>query len=227
MKPDYRLLIFDWDGTLMDSQQHIVSSMQASMADLGLEVLDAPTVSNIIGLGMREALQRLFPAQEDPAFFDRFVARYREYYFAEDAPQALFESAEPTLWRLRDEGYLLAVATGKGRRGLDQALRETGLAQLFHAHRCAEETASKPDPRMVHELLDALEVAPREAVMIGDSEYDLQMAVNAGIDAIAVSYGVHESERLLRYDPLICLDDIAELPAFLNRNGESAVQVSR
>lgn len=217
VRRDYRLLIFDWDGTLMDSERHIVACMQATMGDLGLEVLERREVANIIGLGMREALQRLFPQQSDPAFFDRFVSCYREYYFADNAPQALFDDAHATLQTLRREGYLLAVATGKGRHGLDKALSDTGLADLFHGHRCAEETASKPDPRMVHELLRELSVAPQQAVMIGDSEYDLQMAANAGIDAIAVSYGVHESERLLRYDPVACLDRIGELPGLLDR----------
>ena len=215
MKRSYRLLIFDWDGTLMDSEEHIVACMQAAMADLGLEVLDRDAVADIIGLGMREALQHLFPERADPDFFTRFVSCYRTYYFADDAPQALFADAEETLRRLRGEGYLLAVATGKGRHGLDKVLLDTGLGSVFHAHRCAEETASKPDPRMVRELLDQLQVAPAHAVMIGDSEYDLQMAANAGVDAIAVSYGVHASDRLLRYDPLICLDRISDLPNFL------------
>lgn len=199
----------------MDSAAHIVASMQAAMGDLGLQVLDRYVISDIIGLGMREALQRLFPGRIDDAFFERFVAAYRTYYFAENAPQALFAGAHDTLRALRMQGYLLAVATGKGRHGLDKVLAETGLMDVFHAHRCAEETASKPDPRMVHELLAQLQVRPEYALMIGDSEYDLQMAVNAGIDAVGVSYGVHEPARLLRYDPLICLDRITDLPDFL------------
>lgn len=216
MNERYRLLIFDWDGTLMDSQAHIVASMQSTMTDLGLEVLDARTISDIIGLGMREALQTLFPGRSDPGFFDAFTACYREYYFAANAPQALFADAEATLRRLHGNGYLLAVATGKGRHGLNKALAETGLGTLFHVHRCAEETASKPDPRMVHEILHESRVAAEHAVMIGDSEYDLQMAQNAGVDSIAVTYGVHEPQRLLRYDPLICLDRLADLPQFLS-----------
>ena len=215
MKRSYRLLIFDWDGTLMDSEEHIVACMQAAMADLGLDVLDRRTIADIIGLGMREALQRLFPERTDSDFFTGFVACYRTYYFADDAPQELFADAETTLRRLHSEGYLLAVATGKGRHGLDKVLSDTGLRPVFHAHRCAEETASKPDPRMVRELLDELQVAPEHALVIGDSEYDLQMAANAGVDAIGVSYGVHASDRLLRYDPLICLDRISDLPDFL------------
>lgn len=216
MNNRYQLLIFDWDGTLMDSQAHIVASMQASMSELGLEVLDHGTISNIIGLGMREALQRLFPALADDAFHAAFTACYRRHYFADDAPQALFAHAERTLRQLHADGFLLAVATGKGRHGLDKSLLDTGLQTVFHAHRCAEETASKPDPRMVYELLDELQVAPAQAVMIGDSEYDLQMAQNAGIDAIAVSYGVHDSERLLRYEPRACLDCISDLPQVLS-----------
>ncbi len=216
MKSGYRLLIFDWDGTLMDSQAHIVASMQAAMVDLGLEMLDARTISDIIGLGMREALLALFPGHPDEGFFTAFTDRYRQHYFRPDAPQALFADAEVTLKRLRREGYLLAVATGKGRHGLNKVLTETGLGALFDAHRCAEETASKPDPKMVHEILHALAVATEDALMIGDSEYDLQMAHNAGIDSIAVTYGVHETERLLRYDPLTCLDRLGDLPQFLS-----------
>ncbi len=216
MKSGYRLLIFDWDGTLMDSQSHIVASMQAAMADLGLEMLDARTISDIIGLGMREALLALFPERPDAAFFTAFTDRYRQHYFRPDAPQTLFADAEVTLKTLRQEGYLLAVATGKGRHGLNKVLTETGLGALFDAHRCAEETASKPDPKMVHEILHTLAVAAEDALMIGDSEYDLQMAHNAGIDSIAVTYGVHETERLLRYDPLTCLDRLGDLPRFLS-----------
>lgn len=215
MERSYRLLIFDWDGTLMDSEAHIVGSMQAAMADLGIAVLDDRTIANIIGLGMREALQSLFPHQRNPQFFSDFVDRYRIHYFAENAPQALFADAEVTLRQLREQGYLLAVATGKGRHGLDKVLQETGLGPLFDAQRCAEETSSKPDPHMVHELLQELQVDPAQALMIGDSEYDLQMARNAGIDAVAVGYGVHEPERLLRYDPLVCLERISDLLPFL------------
>jgi len=215
MTRPYELLIFDWDGTLMDSEAHIVACMQAAMGELGTEILDRRTICNVIGLGMREAVQTLFPDRPDEAFITRFIAAYREHYFAPDAPQALFEGALETLEALRRDGYLLAIATGKGRRGLDRALAESGVGRLVHAHRCAEETASKPDPTMLREILTELAVAPEAAVMVGDTEYDLAMAARIGMPAIGVSYGVHEPERLWRHRPLTCLECIADLPPFL------------
>ena len=210
-----RLVIFDWDGTLMDSEQHIVASMHGAMDRLGIPRLPAAQVRNIIGLGMREAIEALFPNQVDEDFARRFVAAYREFYFDPDAPQALFEGARRVLDTLHAHGRLLAVATGKSRRGLDLALSYLDLADRFHASRCADETASKPDPRMLQEILAELSVAPEEAVMVGDTEYDLEMARRAGLQGIAVSYGVHEIQRLLAYAPRACLTDITQLPGVL------------
>lgn len=211
----YRLYVFDWDGTLMDSEQHIVASMQGAMTDLGLEVLDAHIIRRIIGLGMREALLALFPDEPGDQFAARFSAAYRSHFFAASRRQALFEGAEAMLRALHQHDRLLAVATGKSRRGLDRALNETGLTPLFHSTRCADETRSKPDPTMLREILAELQVAPEEALMIGDTEFDLAMAAAAGMNAVGVSYGVHEPEALRTHAPLVLLDSPADLHAWL------------
>ena len=215
MSSEFKLLVFDWDGTLMDSEAQIVACMNAAIADLALEPLPHATISNIIGLGLREAINSLFPGR-DATFHDRLVERYRHHFLFSDIAQAqLFDGAEQTLRVLSEAGYLLAVATGKGRQGLNKVLRDTGLAELFHASRCADETVSKPHPQMLLEILELLDVAPQHALMIGDTEYDMQMARNAGVGAVAVSYGVHDDARLLRHEPLVLLHDINALPEWL------------
>ncbi len=224
MTADYRLVMFDWDGTLMDSAGHIVDSMQRAMGDLGLEVLDADTIRNVIGLGMREAVNTLFPHDNSSAFVETFTAQYREYYFAPGAPQELFPGAEAMLRTLHGEGCLLAVATSKSRLGLDQSLRDTGLGELFHASRTADETASKPDPRMLKEILAHLNVAPGDSVMVGDTEYDLEMAKRAGVASVGVSFGAHARERLLGHGPLACLDELGQLPQVLGVTADTRVR---
>lgn len=208
----YKVVVFDWDGTLMDSESRIVNCLQASIADLGLPARDRAALANIIGLGLREAIETLYPGM-DLADQQRFTEQYRHHFINVDAtPMPLFEGAMETVQTLSEQGYLLAVATGKGRRGLDKVLRQTGLERLFHSSRCADECFSKPHPAMLEQILDELGAAPRDAVMIGDTEYDMQMAANAGVDAIAVTYGVHHPQRLTRHDPVASIDDIRTLP---------------
>ena len=210
-----RLLIFDWDGTLMDSEARIVACVRAAVEDLGLEDPGDDRIRDIIGLGLTEAVTTLFPGS-DEARVQRIALRYRHHFLgANQTPSTLFAGAVPVLETLASREYLLAVATGKGRQGLDQALAETGLGRLFHATRCADETFSKPHPQMLHELMDELGADPGETLMIGDTEYDMQMAVNAGTERLAVSYGVHAPERLLKHRPLGCLDSIGELVSWL------------
>lgn len=209
-----RLIIFDWDGTLMDSETQIVDAIQASIADLDCEPRSVAACRNIIGLGLKEAVEALYPGT-DAEFREAFVDRYRHHWFAGRQPSSLFPEAHATLKRLKEAGYLLAVATGKGRAGLNRALAETGLGPLFDATRCADETRSKPHPQMLLELLGELACAAGQAVMVGDTEFDMEMAGKAGTGAIAVSYGVHEPERLLRYRPLACLNAIGELQDWL------------
>ncbi len=210
----FRLVVFDWDGTLMNSEIQIVDAMQASIDDLGCAARTEAACRNIIGLGLQEAVDELYPGT-DADFRNRFVERYRHHWFAGQGRSRLFPGARATLERLRQAGFQLAIATGKGRAGLDRVLAETGLDVLFDATRCSDETRSKPHPQMLHELLDELDCGAEHAVMVGDTEFDMQMATNAGTGAIAVSYGVHERERLLRHRPLTCLDAIEELQTWL------------
>lgn len=214
MQP-YELLVFDWDGTLMDSEARIVACLRAAIGDLQLPARDDAALRNIIGLGLTESIDMLFPGS-DLQLHRALTERYRHHFLVTDpTPSQLFAGAAETLERLAAAGYLLAVATGKGRRGLDAVLDETGLRPLFHATRCADETFSKPHPQMLLELMDVLGVEPGATLMIGDTEYDMAMARNANTAALAVSYGVHAPERLHRHGPLGCLDRIGDLPAWL------------
>lgn len=214
MSSRFKLLVFDWDGTLMDSEARIVACMRAAAADLELEVPGKESVRNIIGLGLAEAVRSLFPQQEPVV--PKMVERYRYHFLqANNTPSELFEGAGEVLHTLAEEGYLMAVATGKGRQGLNKVLEETDLGHLFHATRTADETFSKPNPEMLFQVMNELGTDPAETLMIGDTEYDLQMANNARVPGLAVSYGVHEPERLMQHAPLGCLDDITELTGWL------------
>ncbi|MCW8902519.1 HAD-IA family hydrolase [Sedimenticola sp.] len=217
MKRNFKLLVFDWDGTLMDSEARIVSCVRAATRDMAIETPADERIRDIIGLGLKEALEKLFPGSDEP-FKERFIAFYRRYFLHEDStPSLLFPGALEVLNGLVAQDYLLAVATGKGRPGLDKVLDETGLKSLFHATRCADETFSKPHPEMLMQIMDELAVEPADTLMIGDTEYDLQMAINAGTHGLAVSYGVHSVDRLNQFNPLGCLDDISELSDWLDR----------
>jgi phosphoglycolate phosphatase len=212
----YPLLVFDWDGTLMDSEARIVACLNLAISALGLEARPHHMLSNIIGLGLNEAVLSLYP-EADEALVQAFVEHYRNHFLSDQQlPSELFPGALDTLQQLHQQGYLLAVATGKSRRGLDRSLAETGSRDLFHATRCADETCSKPHPQMLLEIMAALDVIPEETLMIGDTEYDMLMANQAGAGAVAVDYGVHDRQRLLEQQPLGCLTDIRELPGWLN-----------
>jgi len=212
----FELVVFDWDGTLMDSEAHIVVSMQRAVEDLELPPLEPERVRNVIGLGLREAIADLYP-QYDDATVQSIADRYR-YHFLADDPCEPFEGAEAVLQRLQQQGYLLAVATGKGRRGLDRVLESTGFGDYFLETRCADETVSKPHPQMLLEIMEMLDVAPARTLMVGDTEYDLNMAHAAGATPLAVDYGVHERERLLACRPAGCLSSIQALPGWLRDN---------
>ena len=213
MQKSFELLVFDWDGTLMDSEAHIVTSMQRAMSDAQLPEMAREKIRDIIGLGLREAIARLLPeASED--LHVALVDRYRYHFFADD-PCEPFEGAESVLQQLTAQGYLMAVATGKGRRGLDRVLQSTGFGQYFVETRCADETCSKPDPQMLQEIIDVTGMMQNQTLMIGDTEYDLEMANAARTSSLGVDYGVHSRERLLACGPLGCLSSIKELPDWL------------
>ena len=214
---EIRLVVFDWDGTLMDSEAQIVSCLHAAISDLSLEAMDDETVKNVIGLGLREAIDTLVPGQ-DAAFHEVFVEHYRRHWFSSDASQ-LFDGVRDMLELCRQHRLQLGVATGKARRGLERVLGETGLAGMFDATRCADEAPSKPHPQMLIDVMQLLDVRPEQTIMVGDTEYDMEMATNAGVGKVAVTCGVHSEERLARHAPLASLRHTVELPDWMRRAG--------
>jgi phosphoglycolate phosphatase len=214
----FDLLIFDWDGTLMDSEAHIIACVEAAVRDLDLPVPEQDAIRNIIGLGLFEAVNTLFPGHR-AGLHTEIADRYRAHFFRDrGSPSQLFEGVREVLNDLSQKGYYLAVATGKSRKGLDYALESTGLNEIFHLTRCADETFSKPHPEMLNQILEQMGVEPKQALMIGDTEYDLEMASNARMPSLGVTYGTHSLERLLKHKPLACVDHIWEIPAWLSGN---------
>lgn len=205
------MIIFDWDGTLCDSVSHIVRSVRAVARELGLPVPSEAEAANIIGLSLPRAMEVLFP-RESPRRLEELINGYASHYVAnETAPPGLFFGALDTLRELKGRGFELAVATGKSRRGLDRMLAALDLEEFFDATRCADETRSKPDPLMISELLAERSVAPERVIMVGDTEYDLEMASNAGVASVGVSFGAHPVERLAGHGPLAIVDDLPQL----------------
>lgn len=204
------LLIFDWDGTLSDSTSKIITCLQQAADSAGFPILDDDVICNIIGLGLPEAMQRLYP-ELDADEKEQIRLHYVEHFLAADqTPSPFFDGVIEGLECLRSRGFQMAVATGKSRRGLDRVLDRLGMKAYFQASRCADETASKPSPLMLQELLLEMKVAPEKAVMVGDTEYDMEMAKNASVHPIAVSYGAHHVDRLRPYQPLLCADHFSE-----------------
>lgn len=211
----HELLIFDWDGTLMDSIARIVNCFGNACTDVGLPLPPEAATRHVIGLGLREAVETLLP-DVDTATCLRVVERYREHFLHIDqTAMPLFEGVRTGLEAMAQHGYLLAVATGKSRRGLDRVLQETGMGSLFVATRCADEAQSKPHPKMLEDLLDYTGLSSEQALMVGDTTYDLQMAQTLAMDSLAVTYGVHAREALLAHVPLACLDSFDEVRRWL------------
>jgi phosphoglycolate phosphatase len=218
MSARFELIVFDWDGTLMDSAARIVASLQAAGAAMGLPDRSDAECRNIIGLGMSEAINTLHP-DLDPELAPRFVDNYRHHFLvACPTPEVLFDGVHEILQSLEERRLWLGVATGKSRKGLDRALDETDCRRYFHSTRCADETCSKPDPMMLREIIAELDITPERTLMVGDTEYDLEMARRAGAASLAVTYGAHEPQRLKSLAPLACLDSVAALASWLADN---------
>lgn len=217
MHPDYKLLIFDWDGTLANSIGRIVESMHIASDRTGFARRDDFAVKGIIGLGLPEAIRSLYPEIADDEL-SVFRQHYADHYIALEAePSPLFDGVADTLQALRDEGYHLAVATGKARRGLDRVLKSHGWDDYFDITRAADETASKPHPLMLEQILAYCNVRAEQALMVGDSSFDLQMARNAGMGSVAVSYGAQTIEALRAFEPCLAIDHFPELHAWLSQ----------
>lgn len=211
----YKLVVFDWDGTLMDSLSRIVHSMQSAAVDLGIEPHTTEAVHDIIGLALDQAIARLYPALSE-AGIQQMHERYAHHYVTGDqSPSPFYDGVPELLQQLHGSGVLLSVATGKSRKGLDRIMQAHQVEPLFHSTRCADETRSKPEPDMLLEILDYHGVGRGDAVMIGDTEFDLEMAARARVDAVGVTWGAHDVGRLLRHNPRACVNTVQELSGWL------------
>ncbi|GGE61033.1 HAD-IA family hydrolase [Paenalcaligenes hominis] len=206
----YDAVIFDWDGTLMDSTHSIIESIQLASADLGLPVPPAMQASWIIGLSLESGLYKAVPeltAEQMP----QFLERYRHHFFQRDATIKMFDGAVPLLDQLRERVVPISVATGKSRIGLDRVLKVVDLAHYFTTTRCADETRGKPDPLMLQEILWELDLQPENVLMVGDTTHDTYMAHNAGMDCLAVTYGAHDIPTLEKSEPTAIVSSVPEM----------------
>lgn len=213
----YRLLAFDWDGTIADSTALIAGAIQQTCRDLGLPAPDDRGARHVIGLGHHEAISYVAPtlAAADTA---SFAERYSQHYLAGDADVPLFAGVRDMLDQLDDRGFLLGIATGKTRAGLARALARHDLGHRFAASRCADECFPKPHPAMLLSLMDQVGVGPKETLMIGDTTHDLDLARNAGVGALAVAYGAHPAAGLAALSPLATVNSVEELRLWLAKN---------
>lgn len=218
MEKNFDLIVFDWDGTLMDSAEAIVRSIRAASLDAGFPAPEPHEARHIIGLGLMEAMAHLFPDADEEGCRRLSDCYRRRYLKACEEGIHLFEGAEEAVSGLREAGFLLAVATGKGRRGLDSAFEISGIGHYFHASRCADESFSKPHPGMLFELMEELDTVPERTLMIGDTTHDLQMARSAGVSSVALAHGAHPRENLEPLGPLACLNGFDELRTWFERN---------
>jgi phosphoglycolate phosphatase len=210
----FDLIAFDWDGTLFDSTALIARCIQAACQDVGVPVPSRRDASFVIGLGLVDALQRAAPSLPRERYRE-LADRYRHHYFAKQHEVVLFDGTVPMLQALKERQHWIAVATGKSRRGLDEALASVQLRSMFDATRTADETATKPDPRMLKELMAEFGVAPERTLMIGDTTHDLQLARNAGAASVAVSYGAHAPAEFDQFEPLCIAHSVADLDQWL------------
>ncbi len=210
----YDLIVFDWDGTVMDSTAVIAGSIQAASRDLGLPVPSDEAARHVIGMGLGQALRHAVPAAPEE-MYEPLAERYRHHFLSQDERIPLFAGARETIAELHDAGYSLAVATGKSRQGLQRALASSGMERYFHAVRTADQTHSKPHPAMLLEIMGELGVEASRTLMIGDTTHDLQMALNAGVDAVGMTHGAHPEDQLRGLRPLALHEDFSGLRSWL------------
>ena len=213
----FDLIAFDWDGTLYDSTQIIARCIQAAVCDVGGKKPTDKAASYVIGLGLTQALAHAapdVPVEKHP----ELGARYRHHYARHFNDLSLFQGVLPLLTMLKARGHLLAVATGKSRHGLDETLKSVELKGVFDGSRTADETAGKPDPLMLHELMAHFDLPASSVLMIGDTTHDLQMALNAGCASVGVSYGAHEPAAFAELNPLHIAHSVHDLHAWLQVN---------
>lgn len=217
MKNRFDLIVFDWDGTLINTIDWIVHCLQKAAGQCGCLIPEPQAAKDVIGLCIENAMQTLFP-DADADTQEKLVAHYSQAYFSKQLSQDdFFPGVYGMLVHLKESGYQLAVATGKTRAGLIQALQATATEGLFSVTRCADETASKPDPKMLHEIMQYTRTAHTRTLMVGDSIHDMQMAHNANVPSVGVACGANSEESLLQYDPLLCLQQPTELLTYFLR----------
>jgi len=217
MPQQFDLIVFDWDGTLINSAAVIAECIQNACRDAGVPVPEKERASHVIGMGLYQALEYASPGLS-PQDYSRVIEHYSRHYLLRDPHLPLFEGTQAMLEALGTQGHSLAIATGKSSAGLNRALNNTGLNKRFDATRCADQCTPKPAPDMLLELMDELDVEPERTLMIGDTTHDLGMAANAGVAALGVSYGAHPLEELRRAPALALLHSTAELHQWLLRN---------
>lgn len=213
----FDLLVFDWDGTLLDSAGAIVTALQAACRDLGLSEPSDDRARHVIGLGLADALRYAVPDLSENRV-PQMIERYRHHYLTSDHELRLFDGISELIAELSASAYMLGVATGKSRIGLNRSLEHCGLGEYFGAARCADECFSKPHPQMLIELMDEFLVQPERTLMIGDTTHDLQMAINADVPGLAVAYGAHSADALDALSPLARLQSVRDLREWLRTN---------
>jgi phosphoglycolate phosphatase len=212
----FKFIIFDWDGTLMDSTEIIARAIQDAARDYSLPIPTSEQAKYVIGLGLNDSMTHLFPSLDHIAH-QGIIEKFRVHYLKREFDAPLYPGVRAMLSRLQSDGFTLAIATGKARRGLDRVLESTKLAQFFAATRCADEGFAKPHPDMIERLLSATGFDQAESVMIGDTTHDMELAKNAGIRAIAVSYGAHPLDALQRHKPVFVASTALELSSWIRR----------
>lgn len=215
---DFQCLVFDWDGTLIDSIERIVTSLQAAARKTCDLHIEDSAARDVIGMGLMEAMHALIPDANEQQLDAAADAYRQDYLYDNKVPMHLFDGVEDMLSELKAAGYQLAIATGKSRVGLDRSLNDLAMWEYFATTRCAGEYLSKPHPQMLLSIMQDLGVSNAATLMIGDSEHDMRMANNAGVAAIGVTHGAHTEDTLNQHKPLLCLQHITDLSSFLSHN---------